>query len=302
MALTMSGCGTTKQNTATEQVLNSDAVDATVAKIDFTPLTGQKVFFDTQYMADYKGIGFVNSAYVISSLRQQMAAAGLLLMPHLEQADYVLEGRIGVLGTDSHELIYGIPSNSAISSAASIAASATTGTTAPATIPELSLAKRNDQAAASKIGIFAYDRVSREVVWQSGSSFARATAKDFWVFGIGPFQRGSIYKNNVQFAGNSSDAPLPGSREGINGPIAAYHQETLFQTPGRKTPVGAAIHASSTEEEPTGHPKPDQQEPEKLVPISPAAIARPLPDVKSDHDKPTGVSKQAEIPELPPGR
>jgi len=234
LVLLATGCGTTKQNQATEQMLNSDAVDAAVAKIDFTPMAGQKVYFDTKYMLNYKGVGFVNSEYVISSLRQQMAAAGLLLMENLEEADYVLEGRIGVLGTDSHELVYGIPSNSAIGSAASIAAQATTGAPAPATIPELSVARRNDQSAATKLGIFAYERVSREVIWQSGSSVARSTAKDMWFFGIGPFQKGSIYKNKLQFVGETQDSPIAGARPGMNGPIAAYAQERMFVSPATK--------------------------------------------------------------------
>src|SRR5262245_51288245 len=103
------GCGTTKQAEATQQLLASDAVDRSVANIDFTPLAGQKVYFDTKYIQDYKGIGFVNSAYVISSLRQQLFAAGCLLQEKLEDCDYVVEARMGTLGNDEHNIIYGIP-------------------------------------------------------------------------------------------------------------------------------------------------------------------------------------------------
>ncbi|SFI97677.1 DUF6655 family protein [Planctomicrobium piriforme] len=230
----LTGCGTTKQNMATEQMLNSDAVDAAVAKIDFTPLAGHEVYFETKYMTSYKGTGFVNSDYVISSLRQQMAAAGLHLQDTADTADFILEGRVGTLGADAHEVVYGIPSNSAISSAASVAATAATGVAAAPTMPELSLARRNEQAAAAKIGIFAYDKQTRDVVWQSGSSVAKATAKDLWVFGIGPFQRGTIYEGKVRFAGETADAPIAGNREGINGPIAAYTQEHVYRTPERK--------------------------------------------------------------------
>ncbi len=283
------GCGTTKQNMATEQMLNSDAVDAAVAKIDFTPLAGQRVFFDTRYMVNYKGPGFVNADYVISSMRQQMAAAGLLLTFTLEESDYVLEGRVGVLGTDAHEVVYGIPSNSAIGSAASIAATATTGAPAPASIPELSLARKNDQSAASKIGVYAYDRVTREVVWQSGSSVARATAKDLWVFGIGPFQRGSIYNGKVHFAGETPDAPIPGAREGANGKIVAYNHEQTFRLPkaprdpeilhasgvsnGEKTDAPPANSAENNAEK----KEPDGSEPEKNGATPAAVKERPAP-------------------------
>ncbi|MFN9914335.1 MAG: DUF6655 family protein, partial [Pirellulaceae bacterium] len=45
------GCGTTKSYTATEQLLMSDAVDSTISKIDFRPLTGQKLYLDSTYIA-----------------------------------------------------------------------------------------------------------------------------------------------------------------------------------------------------------------------------------------------------------
>ena len=223
----LTGCGTTKANTATEQLLNSDAVDAAVAKIDFTPLRGQAVYFDTQYMNDYKGIGFVTSEYVISSLRQQMMAAGLLLQAKMEDADFVVEGRIGTLGLDSHEVVYGIPSSSL--NAAATAAATLSGVPVAPTIPEMSAGRRNAQSGAAKIGVFAYDRESREAVWQSGISVARSTARDIWIFGVGPYQRGTIYRGKTRFAGDAEDAPIASKREGYSGTIAGYREETIFQ-------------------------------------------------------------------------
>jgi hypothetical protein len=102
------------------------------------------------------------------------------------------------------------------------------------TIPELSLGKRDERVGAAKIGVFAYDRTTREGIWQSGPSVARATAKDLWVLGIGPFQRGTIYRGKLRFAGETLDTPAPGSREGVNGPIANYNEEALFRFPSRK--------------------------------------------------------------------
>ena len=227
--LAISGCGTTKQSQATEQMLASDAVDGAVSRVDFTPLAGQKVHFDTKYMQNYKGIGFVNAEYVISSLRQQMTAAGLLLQDDAKDAEYIIEGRIGTLGTDSHDVVYGIPSNSALSAAAATA-SAMSGAPIPGTIPELSMARRNDQISAAKIGLFAYERESREAIWQSGISVARSTSKDVWFLGIGPFQRGSIYRGKVQFAGTEI-GPEATARAGINGTIVSYRDEMIFRTP-----------------------------------------------------------------------
>ncbi|MBT5020621.1 MAG: hypothetical protein HON04_17955 [Planctomicrobium sp.] len=225
----MAGCGTTKSTVATEQILLSDAVDHAVARIDFTPMADQKVFFDTEFIKNYKGIGFVNSEYVISSLRQQMSAAGLHLQEKQDTADFILEGRIGALGTDAHEVVYGIPSTSALNDAADAVAAFSSVPKVPG-IPELALAKRSNQIAAAKVAIFAYENESRQRVWQSGMSTGKSTAKDLWIFGAGPFQKGTIHQGNVRFAGSSLDVPLlEDDRKGSHGPIASYRNATIFE-------------------------------------------------------------------------
>jgi hypothetical protein len=227
--LCCSGCGTTKMHEATQQLMASDAVDTAIARIDFTPLRGQKVFFDTDYIKNYKGIGFVNAEYVISSLRQQMLAAGVLLQKTADQADYIIEGRVGVLGTDDHEVSFGLPSTAAVSNASNAISSAAGMPSVPS-LPELSVARRRDQVAAAKIGVFAYERATGERVWQSGLSVARSTAKDMWVFGIGPFQRGTIYDDRLRFAGAPMDVKVDNSRPGVNGPIYAFKEKKVFKS------------------------------------------------------------------------
>ena len=44
------GCGINKSRLATEQLVVSEAVDKAVATIDFSPLSGRRVFFDTQFL------------------------------------------------------------------------------------------------------------------------------------------------------------------------------------------------------------------------------------------------------------
>ena len=44
------GCSAGKQRLATEQLVVSDSVDRSVAKIDFSPLRGQRVYLETKYM------------------------------------------------------------------------------------------------------------------------------------------------------------------------------------------------------------------------------------------------------------
>ena len=230
------GCGTTKQATATDQLVASDAVDRSIAQLDFTPLIGHSVYLDTTYIQSPKtpvGIGFVNPEYVVSSLRQQMMAAGLELMETREQADFIVEARLGVLGGDSHELVYGIPSGSGVGSVASTAVAATTSVPLLPSIPELAFAKRHDHMAAVKVAAFAYHRVSRERAWQSGISVGKSSAHDYWILGAGPFQKGDIHQG-VQLAGNPVSIPLAGKvQPHSHGPISAYRQSMIFE---RATP------------------------------------------------------------------
>src|SRR5688572_26659531 len=44
------GCGINKSRLATEQLVVSEAVDQAVAAVDFSPLSGRRVYFDTQYL------------------------------------------------------------------------------------------------------------------------------------------------------------------------------------------------------------------------------------------------------------
>ena len=201
-ALTMAtllaqGCGTTREYRATEQLIMSDAVDASVAKLDFRPLTGRKVYLDTSYLRHVKGEGFVNSEYVTSALRQQIVAAGCLIQDAATEADVIVEARIGTLGADDHRVTFGVPENNALSAAASLIP----GAPQISTIPEIALARREAREAAVKVSAFAYDRNTREPIWQSGVDRAVATAKDTWVLGIGPFQSGSV-RDSTKLAGS----------------------------------------------------------------------------------------------------
>jgi hypothetical protein len=197
------GCGTTQSQLATQQLLMSDAVDRSVAKIDFSGLRGKKVFLDDRYMQNIKGIGFVNSEYFVSALRQQMFAAGCQLQETVQTAEIIVEGRIGGLGNDGHEVTYGVPPSKTLSSATSVLPNVPD----VPVLPEIAFAKRNDQLGAAKVAVFAYDKETRTPLWQSGTSVAMSDAKNTWVLGIGPFQRGTIYKGTL-FAGERLKLPL----------------------------------------------------------------------------------------------
>ena len=58
-----------------------------------------------------------------------------------------------------------------------VAAVTPAGESLPA-FPDLSLGKRNQQLGAARIGVFAYDRQTREPVWQAGVLTGNAAARD----------------------------------------------------------------------------------------------------------------------------
>lgn len=202
MVSVLSGCGTTKSFTATEQLLVSDAVDSTVSKIDFRPLSGHRVFLDNSFLPTQKGVpnpnpSLVHSEYVTSSLRQQMLAAGVMLCEKKEEAEIIVEARMGALGFDGHSVTYGVPASSSLSTAASTLS----GSPMIPILPELSFAKKEAKSGAAKLALFAYDRQSLEPIWQSGIARSSSTARDTWVLGVGPLQNGTIYEG-TRFAGS----------------------------------------------------------------------------------------------------
>ncbi|HUY89601.1 MAG TPA: DUF6655 family protein [Pirellulales bacterium] len=186
------GCGTTKWSdtprTATEQLLISTAVDRAIDNMNFKPLAGKDVYLDTAFLE-----GITDKNYLISSLRQHMLAQGCVLAPSKELATYVVEARAGAVGTNHHDVMLGIPALSLPG------ASLMPGV--PSAIPEIAFAKTTDQKGVAKLAVFAYNQKTGQPVWQSGVFPIVTDAKDTWIFGTGPFQRGSIY-DRTHFAGS----------------------------------------------------------------------------------------------------
>jgi hypothetical protein len=102
-------------------------------------------------------------------------------------------------------------------------------------IPELSVAKREVKSAAAKIAVFAYDRETREPLWQSGVAQAGSNARDTWILGVGPIQYGSIYRG-TRFAGKriglsqlrADDAVADDTRNGIDHRTQHVFASQLF--------------------------------------------------------------------------
>ena len=185
------GCGTTRMSdtlrTGTEQILLSAAIDRSISEMDFSALNGKDVFFDPQYL---KGVS--DEGYIVSSIRQRLLAEGVFLKAVRDEATYVVEARAGAIGTNRQDVLIGIPQTSL--PAGALAAGV------PSVIPEIPFAKKTLQKGVAKIAVFAYNQTTGQALWQSGASPITADARDTWVLGTGPFQRGSIY-TGASFAG-----------------------------------------------------------------------------------------------------
>jgi uncharacterized protein DUF6655 len=219
-ATVCAGCGTTRRTdttrTATEQLLLSDAIDRSISRIDFGLLAGKDVYMDSTYLANA-----VDKEYIISTLRQHMLACGCILKDKKEEASMVVEVRAGTVGTDRHDLLFGTPATTVSLGALS----PVPGT--PTMVPEIALAKRTDQMGVAKIAVFAYERSTGVPVWQSGSDVVASRARDLWVFGAGPFQRGNIY-GGTKFAGEDLRVPLVSSMRNDQRPPVRVARERLF--------------------------------------------------------------------------
>jgi hypothetical protein len=234
--LALFGCGINKSRLATEQLVVSEAVDKAVAGIDFAPLTGKRVFFDTQYLDGVNMGPTGNIKYVISSFRQQMTAYDVRLQEKIETADYVVEARVGVLANDGYELTYGIPGSAAAASATVMLASPVP--VSPVGMPELSIGRRNHQAGTAKVGLFAYDRVTREPVWQAGIKRGTSDVRDTWFMGLGP------YHYRPQRGRGFWQSKADGVEVAVD-PLAAYSQPLVFERAVQPRPADATLPAAS---------------------------------------------------------
>lgn len=209
LSVCLSGCGSTMERTATEQLVLSDAVDRAVDSIDFSPLSGLNCWLDTENIKPAaRPTSFVNDGYIVSSLRNQLIAAGCNLVEDRDDAEVVVEARVGTLGSDHHEITYGFPSNNMLAQAAAFVP------TAPPVppMPDIAFAQKDDQTGATKIGVFAYDAKTGSAIWQSGIATAQSSGRDTWFLGIGPFQSGTIYEK-PRLVGRRVRMPLIGARD-----------------------------------------------------------------------------------------
>jgi hypothetical protein len=191
-ALSFTGCATIKQSdtarTGLEQLMISSAVDRALAKFDYRPIAGAKVFIDTQYL------DCVDQKYVLLRLHEHLLANQCTLVAKAEESDVTFEIGSGGVGTDRNDLFVGIPE-------------IPLPPPSPISMPKIAFFERNKAMGTAKLAVVAFDTKSRQPVMNSGYAMARADHKNWAVLGLGGQQSGSVQQELVAQTGEAS-SPL----------------------------------------------------------------------------------------------
>jgi len=168
------GCTSLKRSdtarTGREQLLVSNAIDQSLSKVNFEPFRNRAVLLEEKYL------DCVDKGYVTASVRHRLARAGARIATKIEDADILLEMRSGGVGTDVADSFLGTPAISV----------------GVASIPEVKFMSRTNQTAVAKIGLAAYDAKTMQLLGDGGMSLAMSDDNNWNVFGVGPFQNGSV--------------------------------------------------------------------------------------------------------------
>jgi hypothetical protein len=287
-------------------------MDRAVSKLDFRALAGKTVYLDSAALNSY-----TDSDYLVSLLRQHMLASGCLFRDSKTEAEYIVEARAGAIGTDRSDVMFGVP---AVNVPSMLPLNGI-----PPQIPEMPLVKKTDQRAVTKLAVFAYNRETGRPVWQSGTIPMESTAKDVWVLGAGPFQRGTIYEGTV-FAGDQLKLPLidPGNdRDTDHVSVAdeAYfiepgEREMLAETEDKASPGAPPAQndgSSANPEKPSTEvlqakhedssnqtPKQPAAVPKNAASEKPAVAAAPVTQPPSEQPSPGPVTGNASPAPAPP--
>jgi hypothetical protein len=281
-----SGCGTTRwtdtARTGTEQLLISDSVERAISEIDFSVMAGKNVYLETKYIATLPVTPDQN--YIISTLRQQIIACGCQIKDKADDADYVIEARAGAIGTNRSDLLFGLPATQLPVSGFFPAA--------PSQIPEIPLAKRTAQQGVCKVAVFAYDRKSGYPVWQSGTRQVASKAKDTWILGTGPWQKGTIY-DGTKFAGERLIAPpLPDLHKTVKKDDHVWvAQEIQFAQPAQQQAAAAALAATAVAPIQTAPSADSKPAPAPATPANHQQPADTAPAAKAAAQSPDGTPK-----------
>ncbi|MGD9648548.1 MAG: DUF6655 family protein, partial [Pirellulales bacterium] len=207
--------------------------DKALAKVDFRPVSGAKVFVEPKYL-DCTG-----KNYIIVAVHQRVMSAGATLVEKAEEADVVVELTSGAVGTDRTEWFVGLPQ-------------IPLPPPSPISIPRLALLSRTRLIGTAKLSMVAYDTKTRRPIMNVASALARSDLKKFDVLGTNSVQSGSLPEELYVATGEAESLaagvrhkiaktlplPLPG-RDGK--PTAATSTAAMYPAPPPTTSALAPL-------------------------------------------------------------
>lgn len=165
------GCSTTipivnTTRTGTQQLLVNSSADAVICAIDFSPLSGQLCYLDTT------GLGEASDGYVEYRIRKQMIRHAVKLSATADAADVVVEAGLAAYGTDSQLKVTGIADSSSV--------------------PDLQFCDEGRQFGVAKLELFAWERETGALLWESQTFRADNYLQHRRVFGCRTRYSGSV--------------------------------------------------------------------------------------------------------------
>ncbi len=202
------GCATIKQSdtarTGIEQLLISSAADRALEKFDYRPISGAKVFVDTQYL------DCVDKNYVLVALHQHLLANRCTLVSKADESDVIVELGSGAVGTDRNELFVGIPE-------------IPLPPPSPLSMPKIAFFQRTKSMGTAKLALVAYDTKTKQPVMNTGYALARADHRNWQVLGLGGQQSGSVQQELVAQTDESRSVLESATTAVAQRPTAAAH-------------------------------------------------------------------------------
>ena len=185
-AFLFSGCASMKESdtsrTGLEQLLISSAVDESLNKVDFRPVSGAKVFLKADYLEA------VDKNYVLMSIRSRLLNNDCMLVDKVDDADVCLEVASGGIGTDRTDLVVGSPE---------------IPLGLMGSVPKISIYERKRAMGTAKLCIIATDTKSKLPVINTGYTLARSDHQHWTMMGAGPVLSGSVANQLERHTGRS---------------------------------------------------------------------------------------------------
>ena len=167
----LSGCRsnvalTNTSETGSQQLLLNSSADLAISSLDYSPLASRKCYLDTS------GLGSKSSGYLPYRIRQQMIGSGIRLVDGKDDADVIVEAGLSAYGTDSQSDELGIFDASSL--------------------PDIHLYSRNLQYGVVKLSMFAWEKETGSIVWDTCQMRADSYQENQQLLGIGPVYSGTI--------------------------------------------------------------------------------------------------------------